>query len=43
MESLTGEVIVMLIAALGFGSSAIHYSAFATSKAKINYRKEKID
>tara|TARA_Y100000768_G_scaffold383411_1_gene365495 strand:- start:5657 stop:5782 length:126 start_codon:yes stop_codon:yes gene_type:complete len=41
MEALTGEVIVVLVAILGLGSSVIHYSAFAQSR--VTYKKEKID
>ncbi len=47
MDTLTGEVIVVLMATLGLGSSIIHYAAFAKSsakqKAQVQIRKEKID
>lgn len=43
MEALTGEMIVVLVALLGLGSSAIHYSAFATQRARAPFRKENID
>jgi hypothetical protein len=35
MEALNLELIVILLTVLGFGSSIIHYVAFAKSKVKI--------
>ena len=35
MEASNLELIVILLSVLGFGSSLIHYTAFAKSKAKV--------
>jgi hypothetical protein len=43
MEALNGEIVVLLMAVLGFGSSLIHYSAFAKAKARAQIRQESLD
>jgi hypothetical protein len=43
MDALTGEIMVLLLAVLGFGSSLIHYSAYAKAKAKVQLKQESMD
>jgi hypothetical protein len=38
MEATNVEIFVILIAILGFGSSLIHYTAYAKSQAKVAVR-----
>lgn len=43
MEALSGEIVVLLLAVLGFGSSLIHYSAYAKARAKVQIKKDSMD
>lgn len=38
MEATNLEVLIFLVAVLGFGSSLIHYSAYAKSRAKVRIK-----
>lgn len=40
MEATNAEIFVVLLTLLGFGSSLIHYSAYAKSRAKITVKSE---
>lgn len=40
MEATNAEIFVILFALLGFGSSLIHYSAYAKSRAKVTIKSE---
>jgi hypothetical protein len=40
MEATNLEIIVLLVTILGFGSSLIHYTAFAKTKAKVAVKNE---
>jgi len=35
MEATSVEIFIILVAILGFGSSLIHYTAYAKSQAKV--------
>lgn len=45
MEALNVEIVVLLLTLLGFGSSLIHYSAYAKNKARssVRIKKDSID
>ena len=38
MDATSGEIFVLLVAVLGFGSSLIHYTAYAKAKAKVTVK-----
>lgn len=40
MEATNLEMMVLLVTILGFGSSLIHYTAFAKTKAKVAVKNE---
>ena len=41
MEGINLEIIILLLVALSFGSSLIHYSTYARAKARLKVKKEK--
>ena len=40
MEATSNEIFVLLVAVLGFGSSLIHYTAYAKAKARVSVKSD---
>ena len=41
MDVMSGEILFFLVILLGFGSSLIHYTAYAKEKAKVAVKTNK--